>query len=175
MCAMSVLDGHELGIPFVRFAGWKPRQIPWLRRSPSRHLPLPDSSDRSVSPRLVLKFEEMSHRLHLLMEYSNHKNVMFTLPVKYGMSLVIVASHSIGDVVALIAHQWRTGEETQGALQVIGVCVSLVSTEIKQGVFVYRCKILYRKIRQFIHGVSVSPARQSPAETGHFPRFALRL
>ena len=117
----------------------------------------------------------MSHRLHLLMEYSNHKNVMFTLPVKYGMSLVIVASHSIGDVVALIAHQWRTGEETQGTLQVIGVCVSLVSTEIKQGVFVYRCKIIYRKIRQLIHGVSVSPAWQSRAETGHFPRFALRL
>jgi hypothetical protein len=63
-----------------------------------------------VFPWTVLKFKEMSHRFHLLMEYSDYKNVVFTLPVKYGVSLVIMAPDVFGDLGARMSHKRRTGE-----------------------------------------------------------------
>ena len=38
------------------------------------------------------------------MEYSDNKNIPFTLPIKNGVPLVIVTAHPVCDVWTLIAH-----------------------------------------------------------------------
>src|SRR6187551_3665339 len=102
----------------------------------------------------------MFHRFHLLMENADNKNIMLALPVKNGVSLVIVTANPIGYFGARISHERRAGQELKSALQMVGISISLYGAKSKQGVFVDSGEIFYRKIRQLIHGAAASPGRQ---------------
>lgn len=114
----------------------------------------------------------MFHRLHLLVEYSDDENIVFALPIKNGVSLVVVTANAVCDCLALMPHQWGVCQKTQGVIQIVGVSVGLVGAKVEEGVFVDSSEVFSGKPGELIHRAFSSPGPQSRAETVRSPRFS---
>lgn len=114
----------------------------------------------------------MFYRLHLLVEYPDDENIVCALSVKNGVSLVVVTANAVCDCLALMPHLWGAGQKAQGVIQIVGVSVGLVGTEVKQGIFVDGSEVFSSKPGELIHRAFSSPGPQSRAETVRFPRFS---
>jgi len=129
-------------------------------------------SHSSAFGKKTLRLKEMSHRVHLLMEYPDDKNIGLTYPVKNSVSLVIMTANTLSDTLALMPHQWRVRQEIKNSLHIISVSIGLENTKVQQGIFIDGGEILRRKSGKFIQGASASPVRQCRAGLNHFHHFS---
>jgi hypothetical protein len=78
----------------------------------------------------------MLQGFHLLMQYSDYKNVFFTFSVKNGVPLVIMPTYPNSYFRAVMAHKWRAVQKVKGVFQLAGVYVCLTNPKVKQCIFV---------------------------------------
>jgi hypothetical protein len=93
-----------------------------------------------------LELKEMLHRFHLLMQYSDHKNIVFTFSVKNGVPLVIMPTYPKSYFRTVMSHEWGAVKEVKGIFQLAGVYVCLTNTKVKQCIFIDSCEILHSKL-----------------------------
>lgn len=106
----------------------------------------------------LFNLKQMIRYAHLLMEYSDNKNVFASVAVENRMSMVVVTTHSRRYLRAFMAYQQRAREQLKRLFQILGISVGLPRPEFDQGVFEDTCEVVGRQARQSIHRASASPA-----------------
>lgn len=87
----------------------------------------------------------MLQRLHAQVHYSYHENIRGLNTVENHMAAMLMAANGIGDVGTFTPQARNGSKKLKNAFQVLSIGISLLDTEVGQGILVNGREILRRQ------------------------------